>query len=251
MKSALILGATSSLAITISILFVGYAALEDLRKREVRDIVWLSYGTFGFLSSGFLASQDKLGIMYFGQVALVAGVGLALYFLKLFGGADAKALVCLSLAIPGKPGVVMPQIQLPIFTFSVLANAVILASLLIPVMFAKNLCWKLSTGRRLFEGFERNSFLSKLGALAFGYKMEYSKVSASKYLFLMEGKDKQTDQRRLEISFRVGDFVNQGPEGAKYVWVTPGIPFLLFIFSGLITTLLLGDLTLSLLHRFA
>jgi hypothetical protein len=80
----------------------GYAAIQDFRHGEVSNKVWL-YAPFGFaltlldlaLYSPFLWSYTLVSIVF------TVAFGLILfYFTKGFQGADAKALITLSVSFP-------------------------------------------------------------------------------------------------------------------------------------------------------
>jgi len=155
------------------------------------------------------------------------------------GGADAKALISLSILFPFYPAFgSLPFIHgetsaaetlLP-FSFSILVNAAIIVALTPLVFLARNL--------------SRKEFAFPLGLL--GYKLDTAEI-AKKHVWLMEsimdGKlvthvrpRKQEDQK--------ADIELLASSGYKRVWVTPKIPFILPMLVSLILTTVVGNILL-------
>ena len=155
------------------------------------------------------------------------------------GGADAKALISLSILFPFYPAFgSLPFIHgetsaaetlLP-FSFSILVNAAIIVALTPLVFLARNL--------------SRKEFAFPLGLL--GYKLDTAEI-ANKHVWLMEsimdGKlvthvrpRKQEDQK--------ADIELLASSGYKRVWVTPKIPFILPMLVSLILTTVVGNILL-------
>jgi len=155
------------------------------------------------------------------------------------GGADAKALISLSILFPFYPAFgSLPFIHgetsaaetlLP-FSFSILVNAAIIVALAPLIFLARNL--------------SRKEFAFPLGLL--GYKLDTAEI-ANKHVWLMEsimdGKlvthvrpRKQEDQK--------ADIELLASSGYKRVWVTPKIPFIVPMLVGLILTTVVGNILL-------
>ena len=155
------------------------------------------------------------------------------------GGADAKALISLSILFPFYPAFgSLPFIHgetsaaetlLP-FSFSILVNAAIIVALTPLVFLARNL--------------SRKEFAFPLGLL--GYKLDTAEI-ANKHVWLMEsimdGKlvthvrpRKQEDQK--------ADIELLASSGYKRVWVTPKIPFIVPMLVSLILTTVVGNILL-------
>ena len=107
---------------------------------------------------------------------------------------------------------------------------------------------------RLFEGFEKESKWRKFLTFLCGYKVETAELEKGKHLYPLEDicvVDVGESERKLlvmpkdeesgEIVERILNAARQGkiPKG---VWVTPGLPLLIFITAGLIIALVFGDL---------
>ena len=155
------------------------------------------------------------------------------------GGADAKALISLSILFPFYPAFgSLPFIHgetsaaetlLP-FSFSILVNAAIIVALTPLVFLARNL--------------SRKEFAFPLGLL--GYKLDTDDIT-NKHVWLMEsimdGKlvthvrpRKQEDQK--------ADIELLASSGYKRVWVTPKIPFIVPMLVSLILTTVVGNILL-------
>ena len=155
------------------------------------------------------------------------------------GGADAKALISLSILFPFYPafgslpflhGETSAAETLLPFSFSILVNAAIIVALTPLVFLARNL--------------SRKEFAFPLGLL--GYKLDTAEI-AKKHVWLMEsimdGKlvthvrpRKQEDQK--------ADIELLASSGYKRVWVTPKIPFIVPMLVSLILTTVVGNILL-------
>jgi preflagellin peptidase FlaK len=187
------------------------------------------------------------------SVGVTSALALVLFYAGAFGGADAKALICLSLTLPFYPSNFMHLTSTTlIFPLSVFSNGVILAALSVLYALLRNAFWRQRTGRRLFEGLESESKGRKILALLSGYKIPTGKLEKSSFLYPLEdanvseeGEIKRKllvfpkDEEREEIVNRILDAAKE--EKIEYVWATPGLPMLVFITAGLITALIFGD----------
>src|SRR5208283_4994591 len=84
--------------------FFSLGSYYDMKTREVSDRVWLAYAPIGIaLTVAHLAIDTSTLIL----VALSAGItvliAFGLFYLGLFGGADAKAILCLGATMPLAP----------------------------------------------------------------------------------------------------------------------------------------------------
>jgi preflagellin peptidase FlaK len=244
------------LQVFVSLLFLLYASWSDLKTREVSNWVWVFFAPIGIiLSLVWLSLNFSYDTLYvFGiSVGVTSALALVLFYAGAFGGADAKALICLSLTLPFYPSNFMHLTSTtPIFPLSVFSNGVILAALSVLYALLRNAFWRQRTGRRLFEGLESESKGRKILALLSGYKIPTGKLEKSSFLYPLEdanvsegGEIKRKllvfpkDEEREEIVNRILDAAKE--EKIEYVWATPGLPMLVFITAGLITALIFGD----------
>jgi preflagellin peptidase FlaK len=155
------------------------------------------------------------------------------------GGADAKALISLSILFPFYPvfgtlpflhGEISAAETLLPFSFSVLVNAAIIVALTPLVFLARNL--------------SRREFAFPLGLL--GYKLDTTEI-AGRHVWLMESitdgklvtraRPRRQEDQKADIELLTSS-------GHKRVWVTPKIPFIIPMFVSLILTAVVGNVLL-------
>jgi len=253
------------LQVFVSLLFLLYASWSDLKTREVSNWVWVFFAPIGTaltLVLLFLYDFSYDMLYWFGVSAgVTSALAVALFYVGAFGGADAKALICLSLTLPFYPSnfISLASVTL-IFPLSVFSNAIIIAALSVLYVLSRNAFWRQKTSRRLFESFENESKGRKILALLSGYKIPIGKLEKSSFLYPLEdiqvseeGESKRKllvfpkDEEREEIVNRVLAAAKR--EKIEYVWATPGLPMLVFITAGLITALIFGDFVWIVLTR--
>lgn len=248
--------------IIVSLSFLAYASWSDFKTREVSNNVWIVFAPIAFLLTFaqflfFPPIVDTFQSMTYYAIffAITSVFSITLFYVGAFGGADAKALICIALAMPLPPDTIEPLSGFVSFVFpiTIFSNAVIIAALSVFYALLRNIIWKQHTGQRLFEGHEKESFGRKVLTLLCGYKVSVTKLKKS---FLYPLEDFQTtksgeierrlllfpkDEEREEIVERL---VKAGSEGKlqNMVWATPGLPMLIFITVGLILALTVGDI---------
>jgi preflagellin peptidase FlaK len=250
-----------------SFAFLIYSSWRDIVSREVSDRVWMIFYPVGLVLTAIrLIVQPGSWFQILLSVAITIAVSLALPFLGLWGGADGKAFICLALMNPLIPalGGNLSHVVDPFFPLVVFSNAYLasLASMLYPIQ--RNL----RTRRRhtLFEGLEHESGLHKVTAFLTGYQVPIDQLESKPHLFLLESVHGQGSavRRRFEFDLRVD--LDRGKEFAEIkravdlgllrggIWVSPGLPFLVFVTSGLGVSLLFGDVlwrfVSALMHTF-
>lgn len=221
------------------------AILSDVYLGSEVETKRARFATFGkyalavgsMLLLAYLYGDDE----YFQHLLAVPGMMLfvvVMYMLDVVrGGADAKALISLSILFPFYPGFASfpilhgetsaAEILLP-FSFSILVNAAIIVALT-PLAF---LAWNLS----------RKELAFPLGLL--GYKMDATEI-AGKHVWLMESivdgrhvthaRPRKQEDLRSDIELLVNS-------GYKRIWVTPKIPFIVPMLAGLVLTTVVGNL---------
>ena len=250
----------------ICLLFLTAASIHDIKSREVPNSIWIVFALIGLaltLISLALSGWNRTTILtWLVTAAVTVGLSMALFYLGLFGGADAKALMCLAAAMPTQPSI-MPikplleqinthcilQLPLPISTFN---NAVLTASLLAIAILIKNLVNLARNREKIFDGIENVGPLTKIFTLLTGYRVDANKLRSEKhhYIILEEisrGEDGKI-KRRLKPLQRLSseEENNMGkniPEDLNgKIWVTPGLPFITFITAGFTTATFIGDI---------
>jgi len=266
----MILGNTDLLAtvqltgIMISLAVLSVASVSDLRTREVSNRHWLFYGPIAlalFLAQ-ILTSDNWLIVGISGGITVV--IAFIMFQVGLVGGADSKALMCLGLAMPALPSFITPYWQSPFafypFPIVVLVNSFLLSISAGLFIMGKNLFVRGRSGG-LFRGFEKESFLRKALVLFTSYKTSFSLLRTRPYLYPAEKIDlidskpvrhfrlvSSVEQERSEMVSELEPYTAQGLY-SDGVWVTPGLPHLIFILGSLVVSIVLGDMLMWVFTR--
>jgi len=216
--------------ILFAIVMLSSATIIDIRKREISDLMWVIFGVVSVIL--LLFEQDIIQAAFgVGFSLIVAPIVLILWRFGLFGGADALGLIVLASLAPMatlSDSVVSP--------FSVVVNSALLSVTPMIVNFIRNSI-RLLRKDNIFEDFDEPTS-KKIFAMFIGYKSKNPKYSFS--LETQIGKKK-----RLNITLHNSDTAEYC--NTPNTWVTPGLPFMIFIFGGFILQLLFGDVILSLI----
>jgi preflagellin peptidase FlaK len=247
----------------LSIAFLIYASWSDFKTREVSNTIWILFAPSTFILTflQILVCEPSQVTFYGISFAITTAFAIILFYSGGFGGADAKALMCLALALPFYPENLLTPISGEIspisqnfFPITVFSNSVLLAAATAVYMFLRNLFWHKRTGRKLFaEGHENESFGRKFLVLITGYKVSINKLKEKWHLYPLEDVENvedelkrklvvlPKDEGRNAIVERLAKAVEAGKIQDK-VWATPGLPMLIFITAGLILALFFGDI---------
>ncbi|MEM2103199.1 MAG: A24 family peptidase C-terminal domain-containing protein [Candidatus Bathyarchaeia archaeon] len=253
------------LQVFVALAFLMYASWSDLKTREVSNMVWVLFAPIGLaLSLTWLLFNFSTEALYLFSISVTMTSALAvlLFYAGAYGGADAKALICLSVTLPFYPSNFIQFGFAPyIFPLSVFSNGVILAALSVVYALIRNLVWRQRTKQHFFEGFEKESKWRKLVTMLSGYKISLGKLEKSQFLYPLE--DAQVsetgsierkllvfpkDEEREGIIKRIFAAAEKGLK-IDWVWATPGLPMLVFITLGLISALVVGDFVWIILTR--
>ena len=210
----------------------------------------------------FVLFTPELLPTYVLSFAITSALGVAIFYTGGFGGADAKALICLSLALPVYPDHLLQQARLisPLFPITVFTNAVLFAALSVLYALSRNILWKVKTGNALFDGYRDESVGRRVLTLLCGYKLKLSELKKREHVYPLEDvveDEAGQKQRRLLVFPRDeerGEIVDRllatketgEPEGD--VFVTPGLPMLIFVTIGLVVALTHGNVVWILLR---
>ena len=232
----------------VSITLLSIASIQDVKSREIDDRVWIV-----FLASAVILNLPGVlnGSVEPAWWLLLAGVqsGLftLLYYGGVYGGADAKGLMCLSLMYPSTPTGFLTDLsmgRLPV-AFSTMNNALMLTILYLPV----NLLWNLGVklkGVELFKGLERESLLRRLAALLLLRKVSFSHYRADTRFLLAERRSR-SGVRRIVFSRRIDeDRAEQAFNPDEHVFTSFLMPLQALMLLGLVIRLFYGDILLSL-----
>jgi len=245
-------------AVAVTLLFFAVGSVYDLKTREVSDKVWVVYGLCGLaLTVVRLSIEPSTIVLSLVSIGITTGVSMALFYFGLFGGADAKATICLALAVPVIPNIVQPLIGYlhPFFPIVVLISGFVCSISVSVWLGIENLGRIARKGFRIFDGLQNEPWWDKaLGSIT-GYPTGVTNLRSTFYLYPMEeiatdsfGRSyrkfhfffgAEADREKL-VSEYVASLAKVG--SPQTVWVSPGLPMLVFMFIGLIITLFAGDI---------
>jgi preflagellin peptidase FlaK len=179
-----------------------------------------------------------------------------LFVLNLFGGADAKGLISIALILPRHPLNAYPIFDPFPFAITTLFNGAIASAVILPFVFLIMFVYNLVYLRP--EEVKKN-----LGLVLIGYKTRIDTLAKVNYRLLrllhsFEEEGGGTLKRKfvvggLEIDEeRIEQLTRYHEEGkiGEYVWVTPGLPYMLFITTGFFIALFYGNLIFELIGLF-
>jgi len=256
------------ISVAVTLFFLTTAAYFDLKTREVPDKVWVAYAPIGLALTIFRTFSDpSLLILTAASIALSILIGFGMVFFGLSGGADAKAVMCLGLTLPLPPGIESTILGFfhPFFPVVVLVTAYICSLSVAIWLLARNLTAISFRHSKPFDGLDEEPAWKKAIALMTGYRTTLDRLRSTFYLYPMEKviEDENGTHRTLELYANpdvdrdqlVAEFKEslQKVGSPETVWVTPGLPLLLFVLLALLIVLVLGDplfaiLTLLLPH---
>lgn len=221
----------NTVRILVATVMLGLASIIDLKKREINDIFWIVFsGIAVFLlivSPNFWPELKTVGLSM-----IISPIALILWRFGIFGGADAFCLIVLAGVAP-MSGITSSQIS----PFTTLENAAMLTIIPLFANLSRNIV-SILRGNDLFKGIEESN-LKKILAMFIGYR-----TKNPKYSFCIE---QLTDgKRRLDFSPKHAEKTSFCYDSD--VWVTPGLPYVLYITGGFIIQITYGDIILNLIH---
>jgi preflagellin peptidase FlaK len=199
------------------------------------------------------------------SVGITIGFALLLFFTGQFGGADSKAFMCIAVALPFFPAILVALPILPeglspistlVFPLTILTNSVLLSASSALILLLSNIGRRIATHQPFFEGtLAKESAWKKLLVLLTAQKLPISTLKIKWHKFPLEDVEEygDTPKRKLFVYPHVEETENapiverlakaseNGKIGNK-VWASPGLPLLIFVTAGLVVTIVFGDL---------
>lgn len=216
--------------IIVALCMLAIASTLDIRKREINDILWIGFGAVVFIMI-FLSNDIWFTLKTTGVAMIIAPIVLAAWRFGIFGGADALCVIVL--------GALAPMVTVygsEITPLTTLTNAAIMSIIPLFLNLSRNL-FAVSKKENIFEGFNETR-LNKIVAVFVGYKAKNPKHSFS--IERTEG-----DQKRLDLGFRHAEKTQFCT--TSETWVTPGIPYIIYITFGFVVQIIYGDIIVNLL----
>jgi preflagellin peptidase FlaK len=247
------------------IFFFALASIFDWRTREVPDKVWLAFLPIGVaLTATHLYIVPSLILLTVISAVLTVVISFTMFYFGLFGGADAKAIMCLGATIPLYPNSYNTVFGylFPFFPITVTITSYLCSALIIVWLVGQNVLHHFRHGE-MFSGLNQESRWKKTLAFITGYPVDQAKLRSVFYLYPMEEVVNTTEgmRRTLKVYMSaeedrekvVSNLLERLSElGYKdEVWATPGLPHMIFLLLGLIITLILGDPIFTTVVRLA
>jgi preflagellin peptidase FlaK len=221
------------LRIALALAMLGIACASDIKKREISDWIWVVFGVIAAILIPFSPNiTDEL--FKIGIAMIVAPISIIIWRFGLFGGADAFALIVLAALVPSAS-----LAQGTITPFTTLTNAVLLSIIPMLVNVTRNAVL-LAIKRDIFEGFNETK-KKKIIAMFVGYR-----AANPKFGFSIE--QKQGKYKKLNLSLQHAEYAEFCTK--QDTWITPGIPYMIFIAAGFVIQLLYGDIIFSAFMKF-
>jgi preflagellin peptidase FlaK len=235
---------------------------QDWRSREINDLIWVfmvASGTPLFIYEAYVKGFGLWIMLSATSILFSILTGLTLYKLDFFGGADAKALISLSILIPVMPEELSIKLNThPITSISIFNNSILLSTIPAIYLLLRNTC-RVAMGENIFTGLEGESVFKKILAMMTGYKIRLSELKGKKFLYPMEEVKVEDGIVKRRLSIRVGaslseekleDIVKLYDNGILEgdVWVTPALPLIIFIAIGTLITFTYGDIVMKFMH---
>lgn len=209
------------------------ATVSDLRTRRVPNLYWWPWLAAAlFLLAGDALAGESLMVPVvwaLGTCAFLYG----LWYLGLFGGADAKGLMVLALLWPATPDLLAGRLTPAL-------DALINASAFVAVLPLLFLALNLARG--------------DVGApMLIAVRMD-RRAAQARHVWPLE--HVEDGEVRIRVWQRIGEpqdeaYARLAAHGVRRVWATPKVPFMLALLPGLVVADRLGNLLMLLVARVA
>jgi preflagellin peptidase FlaK len=234
--------------VELKLLLIGAAlaigSWQDLKTREIDDRLWLVAGIAGgLLTVAEVAMTPSYPLVLAGFSIIMTGVlAFGIYFLGLYGGADAKALLVIALTMP--VSTFLASSAFPVFPLSVFGNSLVISLLVIPVCLLVN-AYNATRGP-LFAGVKASA-LKKFAALFTGIKVSTETAKSVHFNLIERPLPSGGSELKLFHKVEEVDEPKVFVRGAKSVWVTLAIPMIVFFLGGFILAALGIDILIGII----
>ena len=224
----------NNIRILLALLMLGIASYADIRKREIDDMIWMIFGGLSVVL--LLVTPNMLQFLITSGISLIiVPVVLLIWRIGFFGGADAFALIVLAALAPGSTFA-----ESQVNPFTTLTNTILLSIIPVVINMLRNII-SLLQHDDIFEGFEHETRKNKIIAMFVGHRSKHPRFSFS--IETREG-----NVKKMNFGMKNADSTEfcSSPD----TWVTPGIPFMIYIFGGFVTQLVFGDIIFNAIRTF-
>jgi len=253
--------------VAVTLAFLLYSSWSDYKTREVSNKVWALYAPIALvLSLVEFTLYDKAIFPTFAlSASLTIVFALLLFYTGAFGGADSKAFMCIALALPVFPKILLTPllpnglspISQTMFPLTILSTSVLIAAASGLYLLLRNITNRFTTGKPLFQGtLAQESIGKKVIVLITAQKFPLKTLKEKWHIYPMEDITEESDQhlplrRKLAVVPRdegrdaVLERLDKAVSAGKIddaFWATPGLPMLIFVTVGLIIALTFGDI---------
>jgi len=224
-----------------AIICLSVASFQDIKTREVSDKIWLPIILVGIAVNAVekIWTNTSILSLYLLSIAITFLIALTLAYFGLMGGADAKAYICLSIletpSVSTNIGKMFPGI-------SIFMNSIIL-SIFTMIIIAINNTILLFKSKLFFP--KNISILKKIILFLSATIVDLKEVKKHphKYFILSSTQNTieiKTNIHNIDKCTEIIDILEK--KGVEKVWVSPTLPFILFIFIGYILYLFIGNI---------
>jgi hypothetical protein len=250
-----------------------YSAIVDLIKREVSDIPWIIMAIEGIITTiviiivannSIFYTRRQVGILVAINLFVGLVMGYLLYYTGIMGGADAKALMALSINSSVYPFLIgVTQLEIYRFmpsVFNTFFNWLLTMVVIYPLPLLAYNTYLKTKGAKLFEDTNGN-FASKLLMMISGYLISTEKAKNRNDIVYSETFDEKEEQWEIKHFIQVqeieeeDEFKKEVEEkieetGREKIWVKVLPPGIVFLLIGYIINIVAGNI-LFLIYHFA
>jgi len=231
--------------VIVCMLILVYACYRDIKERRVTNLLWLFMVAVGipFAVYDMITLGRPYLIAFIYSVVFTSALSYLFFKFNFFGGADAKCLMAISVLIPYYHTTPIPD-PFP-FAITTLLNAAIVSVTVPLFLFLYNLL-RLNTKR------------GDIAASFTGYPVPIADLERKRNLRLAHRYEEEGVKRKYifgglridnDLIAELKGYHEQGKIEGK-VWVTPELPFLLFITVGFFISILYGNLIFGIMFVF-
>jgi prepilin signal peptidase PulO-like enzyme (type II secretory pathway) len=226
---------------------LGYASYQDIKTREIHDIVWIIPGTIGLILNIFELYTGSLSlrgaIISIGFMVILSGI---LWVLRLFGEADLIAFLALSIIHPRTPSFGFRGFTPILFSFTLIANSAIAGIFTAIYTIIVNL-FEYLKDRSIFDRYNA-SFFKKMVIMFSGKYISIESLKGPPFEYPLEVNGELIIKPNLfddEAANKA--FMDLKENGIKSFWVSSTLPYIVVLFVGYLVSTFYGDVMFSIM----